>query len=111
MALAPVIHDETLQLFVSVLILLPCTVISSVVPPWRAQLANLLDVFTNGNFVLVLFLGALFKNVDDKNVDSRLVVGDLHDPWVHVPHRGKQLHAHVLHEEAAQVLQVFRVSS
>ena len=72
MALAPALHEETLQLFVSVLILLPCTVISSVSLPWRAHLANLLDVGTNGSFVLVVFLGALFKDVDDKTL-----IGDL----------------------------------
>ena len=72
MALAPALHEETLQLFVSVLILLPCTVISSVALPRRAHPANLLDVGTNGSFVLVVFLGALFKDVDDKTL-----IGDL----------------------------------
>ena len=61
-------NDETLQLFVLVVILLPCTVISAVILPWRAKLASLCDVTTNGSFVLVVFLGALFKNVDDKSL-------------------------------------------
>ena len=46
--------------------------ISAVVLPWRAHLANLLDGTTNGSFVLVVFLGALFKEVDDKSM-----IGDL----------------------------------
>ena len=50
-------------------ILLPCTVISAVIHSLaRKNWPACVTWTTNGSFVLVVFLGALFKNVDDKSL-------------------------------------------
>lgn len=71
-ALAPIIAEDSLELVLLVMVLLPCVILCSIVFPWRLFLANLLDLAINGGFLLMLFLGALF--VDNAN---KTLIGDL----------------------------------
>lgn len=73
-ALVPVIPNEALELFALAMILLPSLVISARVFPWRVHLANYLDIATNGGFLLIVFLAALFKDVSDKSLIADLLI-------------------------------------